>query len=324
MKRSFGRAYTLIEVLVAISIIGVLLALLFPATQAVREHARRTTCENNLHQIGLALIAYESSNRTLPPLYNGSFLPQPRHPIDEFHFHSWRTAILTHLGEDPTLASLDLSLPATDPANQAAINHEIATFLCPSTVNSHPTVPDILAYNNGNPPTSFVGTAARSDYEIIAGVQMSLQIGSSADLSIIRFGTWGDVEYDTTTGKSRSYRIGRFPKGFGRHLLVAERAGRPDIFTRGEPEDPYPYRDPVRGTDHHQAAWGISTHIWYLINSLGNGINQSNKLGVYSFHRGGAYAVFTDGSVQFLAESTSSEVLSAMVTGVRGDTIMIR
>ena len=75
------RGFTLVELLVVIAIIGLLIAMLLPAVQAVREAARRTKCVNNLRQIGLATLNFESANSHFPP---ASISRRPNDPIDIF------------------------------------------------------------------------------------------------------------------------------------------------------------------------------------------------------------------------------------------------
>ncbi|OYW12262.1 MAG: hypothetical protein B7Z55_18425, partial [Planctomycetales bacterium 12-60-4] len=180
----------MIEILVVISIIGLLLAILIPAVQSARESARRMACQNNLRQIVLGIANHESAIGTLPSLYNGTFLPEPRNALDEFHFHSWRTAILPQLEQKPLFSRIELSLPATDATNQANLNTSVATFVCPSASNPNSVVPDIMGFNDGKFPTKIVGTAARSDYEAIGGV--SFKPSGTFDLQNVKFGAWGE------------------------------------------------------------------------------------------------------------------------------------
>src|SRR3970040_1454891 len=77
-RNSTHRGFTLVELLVVIAIIGILVALLLPAIQAAREAARRSSCQNKIKQISLAMLNYESARKALPPalLYYGSNNPR--------------------------------------------------------------------------------------------------------------------------------------------------------------------------------------------------------------------------------------------------------
>ena len=97
--------FTLVELLVVMAIIGILIALLLPAIQAVRESARETTCENNLRQFGLAMLAYHNSKGAFPA---GAKL----HKTDSQLGVSWRVEILDHIEEKAVLGVILRTIPA--------------------------------------------------------------------------------------------------------------------------------------------------------------------------------------------------------------------
>ncbi len=132
------RGFTLVELLVAIAIIGVLVALLLPAVQAARESARRMQCTNHLKQLMLAMHNYHDALGQFPPSYisqtgggglNGAPDPTTR---DAGPGWAWGTLLLPYIEQQNLYNQFDIKRPAADPVNAAAAQTRLAFMLCPS------------------------------------------------------------------------------------------------------------------------------------------------------------------------------------------------
>jgi prepilin-type N-terminal cleavage/methylation domain-containing protein/prepilin-type processing-associated H-X9-DG protein len=148
-------AFTLVELLVVITIIGILIALLLPAVQAAREAARRMQCSNNLKQIGLALLTYENTDTRLPIGMNIAL------PV--FKGHSAFPALLPYVEQQALYDIYDFKARIYDPKNQKVLCVSVPAFLCPS---------DTAAGRKLN--TSY----ARSNYAVCIGSNKTGKSGS--------------------------------------------------------------------------------------------------------------------------------------------------
>jgi hypothetical protein len=142
-------AFTIVELIVVVLIAGVLLALLFPAVQSARESAARSTCTNNLRQIGLALQNYHNAMGTLPPALiwfpRGEPLGDGILPIgvldriqlgrdlhDDRIYANWLILLLPFLDQHQIWSAFDLGRPISDDRNAAARATELSVLKCPS------------------------------------------------------------------------------------------------------------------------------------------------------------------------------------------------
>ncbi len=137
LRRAVPRpiGFSLVELLVTITIIGVLMSLLLPAVQAAREAARRVGCVNNLHQISVALQVYHTANKSFPP---GCLEPAFR--TANGRQFAWSAFLLPHIEQMGLNNSIDFTKPSYSSANATAAAQVISVYLCPSTRRSSPLV----------------------------------------------------------------------------------------------------------------------------------------------------------------------------------------
>jgi len=117
--------FTLVELLVVIAIIGILIALLLPAVQSVREAARRASCSNNLKQFALAMHNFENANRAYPPSFGG----------DTAADWSAHARLLPYLEQGNIAQQIDLKLGYEDSTQGNISALRVPTYLCPSETN---------------------------------------------------------------------------------------------------------------------------------------------------------------------------------------------
>lgn len=131
-RHSNKRGFTLVELLVVIAIIGILVALLLPAVQAAREAARRTSCINNMRQLGIALLNYESSNNRLPP--GNSFREKAADPLPAPRYTPHVVFLMQFLEEGPRFSNYDRDLDWDDQPVEVleALGSPLPSYQCPS------------------------------------------------------------------------------------------------------------------------------------------------------------------------------------------------
>jgi len=214
MKRQ-ARAFTLVELLVVIAIIGILIALLLPAVQAAREAARRTSCFNNLRQVGIALHNYHDVHLRLPMGWIGV------DPVTRRVAYAngqpgwgWAARILPYL-EQTALADRVIygTLPITDPANADARATYLKVYRCPSDVGGKTF---LLGTGGGGPlltrlaVANYVGMFGTTELHCCENLPVGQQCrgnGVFFHLSNIRFDDVMDGTSNTLFVGERSSRI---------------------------------------------------------------------------------------------------------------------
>jgi prepilin-type N-terminal cleavage/methylation domain-containing protein len=154
--RTRPRAFTLVELLVVITIIGILIALLLPAVQAARESARKTHCSNNLKQLGLALQQYHSVHGQFPPGTIRRYTGTDQDLTSQNSLVSWIARILPHLEKNSLFKRINWEMePGNEKENSRLMAVELSVVRCPSDEEVTPV--------EGFAPTNYVACIGHTD-----------------------------------------------------------------------------------------------------------------------------------------------------------------
>jgi prepilin-type N-terminal cleavage/methylation domain-containing protein/prepilin-type processing-associated H-X9-DG protein len=335
-KTQTQSAFTLIELLVVIAIIGVLVSLLLPAVQAARESARRTSCTNNLKNLGIAALNFHDSHRQLPVSNRPSGATNaPR--------YSWAILMLPFFEEQNIYDQYDFTQnwshstaesPKAIP-NSTLVGKRLPVFECPSVPDEDRLDGDSQWWTQKYSDWTASRVASPTDYSPICNVEQRLVdtglVDAAADLSGMMLRNSVATLRQVTDGTSKT-------------ILLAESAGRPYVYRSGRRIGSLP--------DHRTngGGWSRAASDFGLDGSTADGatfpgpcaINCSNGEDVYSltggqsgsqgafpypqpygslgtgetyaFHPGGANILFGDGSVHFLNDSIDIRVFARLVT----------
>jgi prepilin-type N-terminal cleavage/methylation domain-containing protein/prepilin-type processing-associated H-X9-DG protein len=325
--------FTLIELLVVIAIIGVLIGLLLPAVQKVREAANRTQCLNNMKQMGLALHNYHDTYKRFPPSLDSAIYPQasitawfpspPNHPPPPrpgyTTYWSWMAYILPFIEQDNlwnqamawaqtgggTPAALkywwpwsDFWMNPTDPENPA-LAIPVKTYLCPSEIRNlgSETVP---GYTNGN--------IAFTEYLGVDGIRGDVSTDASG-----KVGECSGILVESGWDRVRKVNFASISDGTSNTLMIGERPPSVDLqhgwWFAGPGFDGSGVGDVTMGARETVYADNVltspsssttcpHTKVGFQPGSINDPCDQVHW---WSWHSGGANWTFADGSARFLA-----------------------
>lgn len=297
------RGFTLVELLVVIAIIGILIGMLLPAVQQVREAARRIQCANNVRQLGLAVMNYESAHMHFPA---GWITSDEMAPMEEPGW-GWSAEILPFIEAKNVFDRIDLTVAIDDHDHEDIIQTVIPVFLCPSDPadviqnmdvhideDDHDHDDDHLVAQDDDHDHDHEGLwASRSNY---SGV----------------FGS-GELDEDHLDEGNGSFfanswlPISQFSDGTSNTIMIGERTNEhgPISWVGMIPELDAPVARIVGAADH----------------PLSDDHGHLEDFG--SYHPGGINVVLADGSTHFVSRDVSFTVYQALATRAGGEVASI-
>jgi prepilin-type N-terminal cleavage/methylation domain-containing protein len=329
-------AFTLIELLVVIAIIAILIGLLLPAVQKVREAAARTKCANNLKQLGLAVHNYEGAFQGLPPgiVQTSSTLPIPdlveygtlTGTTWSYSNQSFFSVMLPYIEQDNVLKAAtggyNLKLNWNDPANQPVTALRIPTFECPSS-------PSNKIVNNAS-STTFM--PAVSDYWPVTRGNSNSAVWTGLNL-----GFPGSLGVNGVLTANLRTKFASITDGLSNTLMIGESSARNEGWAANRMYDPG-----TSTTWGIRGAWGQGSNNIVCAGTRGPitpgsappgkvstaahlagalTVNAWNQGELYSFHTGVCMVVMGDGSVKSIKSTIDMSTLQRLAARSDGNPV---
>lgn len=301
------RAFTLVELLVVIAIIGTLVGLLLPAVQAAREAARRTSCTNNMRQIGLSFHNYVTAFNKLPN-------SRPVAKTTPASVMSWPVLVLDYFEEGSLARLYDKTVPWNRGSNATAGQTVVPLFVCASGPGSS----RLPAAGTG---TDIDGKVMGPlDYIVMHRLRHRFYTANGLTNPA------GTADHEGPLVNGRDSKLAEILDGLSHTIMVMESAARPNHFLVKKAQNTLlPRPEGFGWTDPDGASGsmdGTDSVTGAINGSSGKGtciMSCNNDSEPYSFHPAGMNVAMADGSSRYISDSISAAVFAALLTAKAGD-----
>ncbi|HTN75548.1 MAG TPA: DUF1559 domain-containing protein [Pirellulaceae bacterium] len=298
-----ARAFTLVELLVVIAVIGVLIALLMPAVGAARESSRRVQCRNNLKQIGIAVHLYHNTHKMLPK--GGAGMANLNIPAAMARWQlSWGSSILPGLEQMNLYDSINQKVPYLHADNLLPGQQMVSVYLCPSAPQQDKLKP------NGDTPSSAV-KYAKTDYGGNWG-ERALRCYPSTNCQ----NNYSDVGDKTGAGRGvllfsmePNLPMARIFDGTSNTILVGEAPEGLHSIWIGH-KNAFDQSAPINAQAEAKPIWQSCGNVFKT--KRGSFCDYGQEF--HSYHSGGAQFVFVDGSARLISDEIDVKLFSALLS----------